>query len=84
MWNEWPVKRSIPSMRARRGLASVPLAQMTKRADMRSPRSVSRCQRWSLGSQIVDVTVVWNTARSYRSYLRAIAWQWAKISGPWA
>ena len=30
----------------------------------------------------VDVTVVSNTASSYRSYFFAIAWQWLRISDP--
>ena len=75
---------SIPSIFDSFGFDSVPLAQITKRADSVSPRSVLTRQSFAFSSQTVEVTVVWNTARSYRSYLRAMAWQCAKISGPLA
>ena len=46
------------------GFDSVPLAQITKRADIVSPRSVPMRQSFAFASQTVEVTVVWNTARS--------------------
>ena len=64
MWNDVPSNVSMPSMIARRGLASVPLAQITNVAVMRSPRSVVTTQCRAASSQTVDVTVVWNTASS--------------------
>ena len=54
----------MPSMIASRGLASVPLAQMTNVAVMRSPRSVVTTHCRAASSQTVEVTVVWNTASS--------------------
>ena len=40
------------------GFDSVPLAQITKRADMVSPRSVPTRQSFAFSSQVVVVTVV--------------------------
>ncbi len=51
-------------MTARLGLDSVPLAQITNVAVMRSPRSVLDDPGRASSSHTVDVTVVWNTASS--------------------
>ena len=74
----------MPSIFDSFGLDSVPLAQITNRADSVSPRSVLTRHSFAFSSHTVDVTVVWNTASSYRLYFFAIAWQCAKISGPLA
>ena len=67
----------MPSMTASFGLASVPFAQMTNWAVISSPRSVPMRHTSASPSHMVEVTVVWNIARSYSSYLRAIIRQYS-------
>ena len=50
----------MPGMRANRGLVRTPLARITKRARMASPRSVETVQRSAPSSHSVRVTTVWN------------------------
>ena len=56
---------ACPSIFASLGFDSVPLAQITKRADSRIAAVGARCATiCSSSSHTVEVTVVWNTARS--------------------
>ena len=50
----------MPWMRASFGVVRMPLARITKRARMASPRSVKTVQRPLSSSHSVFSTVVWN------------------------
>ena len=60
----WPPNRSMPGMPGSFARSRGPLAISTKRARMRSPRSVVTCQAPSPSSQRMPVTLVWKQASS--------------------
>ena len=73
----------MPSIAGSFGRCSGPLAMITKRARIASPRLVSTIHRAAASSQCIAVTSVCKQALRYRSKCRPIAALWARISGAW-
>jgi hypothetical protein len=83
VWYHGPVKDSRPLMSGTCASDRQPVAMMQKRADTRSPRSVSTVHRLVASSNVAVVTRVSNWM-SFRRSNRSATWlAYFKISG-WA
>ena len=83
MWYHVPAKDSRPSMSGTCASERQPVAMMQKRADTRSPRSVSTVHRRVASSKAAAVTRVSNWISRRRSNRSATWLAYVRISG-WA